>query len=102
MQRHATLVTLRDVGKQKGMRRLTIGIDLGDRRSHFCVLNDQGQVIDRGFLPTTISASTRPLLRLRRGPLSLENRFRIFSSFRTTAGDKLCVVTEADRSITIM
>ena len=101
MQRHATLVTLRDVEKQKGMRRLTIGIDLGDRRSHFCVLNDQGQVI-AGFLPTTISASTRPLLRLRRGPLSLENRFRIFSSFRTTAGDKLCVVTEADRSITIM
>ena len=45
MQRHATLVTLRDVEKQKGMGRLTIGIDLGDRRSHFCVSNHQGQVI---------------------------------------------------------
>src|SRR6266513_2521080 len=33
--------------------RMTIGIDLGDRRSHFCVLNEQAQVIARGFLPTT-------------------------------------------------
>jgi transposase len=38
---------------------MTIGIDLGDRKSHFCVLNDQAQVIARGFLPTTITAFRR-------------------------------------------
>ena len=32
--------------------------------------------------------------------LSLEKGFRLLSSYRTTAGDKLWVITEADRSIT--
>ena len=34
--------------------------------------------------------------------LSLEKGFRLLSSYRTTAGDKLWVITEADRSHTIM
>ena len=51
--------TLKDLAVQKTIGRMTIGIDLGDRRSHFCVLNDQGQVIARGFVPTTISAFRR-------------------------------------------
>jgi activator of 2-hydroxyglutaryl-CoA dehydratase len=49
MQRHATVATLRELAKQKAMGSMTIGIDLGDRRSHFCVLNEQAQVIARGF-----------------------------------------------------
>src|SRR5438876_10524290 len=52
----ATLISLR---KRKPVGRMTIGIDLGDRKSHFCVLNEQAQVIARGFLPTTISAFRR-------------------------------------------
>jgi transposase len=59
MQRHATVAMLKDLVKQKPTGRMTIGIDLGDRRSHFCVLNDHGQVIARGFLPTTIIAFRR-------------------------------------------
>jgi transposase len=59
MQRHATVAMLKDLVKQKPTGRMTIGIDLGDRRSHFCALNDQGQVIARGFLPTTITAFRR-------------------------------------------
>ncbi len=59
MQRHVTVATLRDLAKQETMGRMTIGIDLGDRRSHFCVLDDQGRVIARGFLPTTITAFRR-------------------------------------------
>jgi len=53
------MVSLKDLTKQKTVGRMTIGIDLGDRRSHFCVLNDQGQVIARWFLPTTITAFRR-------------------------------------------
>lgn len=34
--------------------------------------------------------------------LSLEKDFRLLSSYRTTAGDKLWVITEADRSITTL
>jgi transposase len=59
MQKHATVAVLKDLVKQKPAGRMIIGIDLGDRRSHFCVLNDQGQVIARGFLPTTITAFRR-------------------------------------------
>jgi hypothetical protein len=32
--------------------------------------------------------------------LSLAKGFRLLSSYRTTAGDKLWVITEADRSVT--
>ena len=34
--------------------------------------------------------------------LSLEKGFRLVSSYRTTAGDKLWVITEADRSHTTL
>jgi hypothetical protein len=34
--------------------------------------------------------------------LSLEKGFRLLSSYRTIAGDKLWVITEADRSVTTL
>ena len=34
--------------------------------------------------------------------LSLEKGFRLVSSYRTTAGDKIWVITEADRSVTTL
>ena len=34
--------------------------------------------------------------------LSLEKGFRLLSSYRTTAGDKIWVITEADRSVTTL
>ena len=33
---------------------------------------------------------------------SLENGFRLLSSYRTNAGDKLWIITEADRSATLL
>lgn len=59
MHENTNVATLVDLRKRKSPGRMTIGIDLGDRKSHFCVLNDQGQVIARGFLPTTITAFRR-------------------------------------------
>ena len=59
MQENTNVATLVNLRKRKPVRRMTIGIDLGDRKSHFCVLNDQAQVIARGFLPTTITAFRR-------------------------------------------
>jgi len=32
----------------------------------------------------------------------LEHGFRLLSSYRTNAGDKLWIITESDRSVTIM
>ena len=34
--------------------------------------------------------------------LSLEKGFRLLSSYRTAAGDKIWVITEADRSVTTL
>lgn len=59
MPENTNVAALTSLKKRKPAGRMTIGIDLGDRRSHFCVLTEQGQAIVRGFLPTTISAFRR-------------------------------------------
>ena len=33
---------------------MTIGIDLGDVWSHYCTLNEEGEVVDRGRFRTTL------------------------------------------------
>ena len=38
------------------MQGLTIGIDLGDRYSHYCVLDRDGEVLEEGRLSTTPKA----------------------------------------------
>jgi transposase len=37
----------------------TIGVDLGDKRSHFCVLDDAGKIVEEGCVSTSASALTR-------------------------------------------
>jgi len=41
-----------EVPRKRGQVELTIGIDLGDVWSHYCTLNQQGEVIDRGRFRT--------------------------------------------------
>ena len=42
--------------------RMTIGIDLGDVWSHYCTLNEYGEVVDRGaFLNDTLGGSRNGL-----------------------------------------
>lgn len=36
-----------------GGRKWTVGVDLGDRVSHFCVLDDEGELVERGKVQTT-------------------------------------------------
>lgn len=37
-----------------GGPKLTVGVDLGDRTSHTCVLDEAGEVVERGKVPTTL------------------------------------------------
>ena len=37
---------------------LTIGIDLGDRFSHFCVLDGAGEILEEGRVRTTPDANS--------------------------------------------
>jgi transposase len=45
-----------EVPRKRGQVELTIGIDLGDVWSHYCTLNQEGEVIDRGRFRTTAKA----------------------------------------------
>ena len=50
---------------------LTIGLDLGDRTSHYCILNEAGEVILEQERPTTaIGIEVSP--QARRGMFSLD------------------------------
>jgi transposase len=37
------------------MRKQTIGMDLGDRTSRYCILNEEGDIVFEGSVPTTKS-----------------------------------------------
>ena len=45
-----------EVPRRQSRVELTIGIDLGDVWSHYCTLNEDGQVVDRGRFRTTPKA----------------------------------------------
>ena len=51
---------------------LTMGIDLGDRHSHLCVLDETGTVIEEGRIPTTPGAYRRRFAGLPRTRIALE------------------------------
>jgi hypothetical protein len=39
--------------KRRASGRLTVGLDLGDRSSRYCILGEQGEVLSEGSVPTT-------------------------------------------------
>ena len=52
--------------------RLTIGLDLGDRSSHYCILNEAGEVILERKLPTTPKGIEEVFSRMPRSRIALE------------------------------
>ena len=51
---------------------LTIGLDLGDRTSHYCVLNEAGEIIWESKLPTTPKGIEEVFSKLPRSRVALE------------------------------
>ena len=52
MKKHNTV--RKSARNRKGVnRRLTVGIDLGDRSSRYCILDEQGEVLAEGSVATT-------------------------------------------------
>ena len=51
---------------------LTIGLDLGDRTSHYCILNEAGEVILESKLPTTPKGIEEVFSRIPRSRIALE------------------------------
>jgi transposase len=52
--------------------RLTIGLDLGDRSSHYCILDEAGNVILEDHLPTTPKAVQQVFRKIPRSRIALE------------------------------
>jgi transposase len=52
--------------------KLTIGLDLGDRTSHYCVLDEAGKVILEHRLPTTLQGIQQVFRRIPRSRIALE------------------------------
>jgi transposase len=52
--------------------RRTVGIDLGDQTSHYCILNDQGDVVSEGTVRTTESGLEEQFRRMARARIVLE------------------------------
>jgi transposase len=43
----------KQIRKEAAKQRLTIGLDLGDRSSRYCILDEAGEVVSEGQLPMT-------------------------------------------------
>ena len=59
---------IRNFSQQK----LTIGLDLGDRSSWYCVLDEAGEIILEQKLPTTPAATKETLGRMPRSRIAME------------------------------
>jgi transposase len=70
MKKSSTAVTRR-TGNFKD-RKLTIGLDLGDRFSHYCILNEAGEVIGEHKVPTTRKGIEEVFGGMRRSRIALE------------------------------
>lgn len=57
MKKRSKAVWEREAGKDKPA--LTVGLDVGDRSSHYCVLNEEGEVVEEGRLQNTERALRR-------------------------------------------
>jgi transposase len=53
-------------------QRLTVGIDLGDRSSRYCILDESGEVVSEGQLPTTQAGLSSLLGKMASSRVALE------------------------------
>ena len=61
--------TAKTTGTQE---RVTIGIDLGDKTSRYCMLNNEGEILREGQIPTTKAGMGEAFGRLGRARIALE------------------------------
>jgi len=59
--------------KKHGSCRLTVGIDIGDQWSHYCLLSDDGEVVEEGRIRTTSTALARHFEGVRSLKIAIEN-----------------------------
>jgi transposase len=70
MKKSSTMATRRNMIFRAP--KLTIGLDLGDRTSYYCILNEAGKVIREHRLPTTPKGIQQVFSRIPRSRVALE------------------------------
>jgi transposase len=65
---------------------MTIGIDLGDVWSHYCTLNPEGAVVDRGRFRTTAKATEKWFTNLPPARIAMETGNALDLDQRAAAG----------------
>src|SRR5579864_2081560 len=71
MKKHTT-AQKSSCGVKRANGKRTIGLDLGDRNSHYCVVDEQGEVIQEGSVATTRKGLDQVLGAARRCRLAME------------------------------
>ena len=64
--------TMRTSGRKICKGQLTIGLDLGDRSSSYCVLDEAGKILLEQKLPTTPEGMKQTFTRMPRSRLAME------------------------------
>src|SRR5215211_1959326 len=62
----------KQVRKAAAKQRLTVGLDLGDRTSRYCILDEAGEVVSEGQLPTTAAGLSSLLGKMASSRVALE------------------------------
>src|SRR5271169_3911262 len=70
MKKNSTVATKRK--KIFSEKKLTIGMDLGDRFTYYCILDEAGEVLVEQKVATTKSAIQQVFSRIPRGRIALE------------------------------
>jgi transposase len=69
---NVTKTTIREIRKQASQHQLTIGLDLGDRTTHVCIINEQGEIVMQDELSTTKTGLNRLFEKLASTRVALE------------------------------
>ncbi len=64
--------TRAQIRERAAKERLTIGLDLGDRNSSYCILDEQGEILLESTLPTTSAGLSQVLAGMPRCRMALE------------------------------
>ena len=88
------------MGTAKDKPAITVGLDLGDRYSHYCWLNAEGEVVEEGRIQSTEIAFRRHFEGEPRQRVALEWRDLRFTSDSITLCARLAKVTSVSFSQT--
>lgn len=91
--KQSTKPTIQRKSLQREAPTFTIGVDIGDRYSHLCVLDAEGEVVDEGRIATTREGFTRRFTAMERARVVIETgtHSRWIEEELVTAGHQVIV-----------